>query len=137
MAMGAFLVAGCSGTPPIPSVPVSSAGAPGASAYDADRRAGEVHALSARGLISALSSAGFPVPNALDTTVQDCSAAGCQQSITTDTLRVRSFATTAQAQQYAADRGLYQVASIVVSFAPPLPAAEQARYRAEIQKLVA
>ncbi|OYN77476.1 hypothetical protein CG716_18245 [Mycolicibacterium sphagni] len=112
-------------------------GDPAASPHDGDGRAGEMHALSARGLVSALKTAGFAVPNPLDTTVQDCSADGCQQSIVTDTLRVESFATTAQAQQYAADRGFYQVETVVVSFAPPLPETERARYRTEIQKLVA
>lgn len=94
-------------------------------------------ALSARSLVNALNTAGFAVPNPLDTTRQDCSVDGCEQSIVTDTLRVESFATTAQAEQYAADRGFYQVETIVVSFAPPLPETERVRYRTEIQKLVA
>jgi hypothetical protein len=33
-------------------------------------------------------------------------------------------------------RGLFQVETLVVTFAPVLPESEQARYRAEIQRLV-
>jgi hypothetical protein len=94
-------------------------------------------ALTARSLVSELAMAGFSVPNPLDTTAQDCSTAGCEQSIVTDTLRVKSFSTSAQAERYAAPRGLYQVETIVVSFAPPISESEQTRYRTEIQRLVA
>jgi hypothetical protein len=41
-----------------------------------------------------------------------------------------------KAERYALPRGLYQVETVVVAFAPPLSEAERARYRAEIQKLV-
>ncbi|WP_174398169.1 hypothetical protein [Mycolicibacterium sphagni] len=47
-----------------------------------------------------------------------------------------SFPTTGLAQIYAADRSLYQVATIVVEFAPPLTHSDQVRYQVEIQKLV-
>ena len=62
--------------------------------------------------------------------------AGCDQSIVTDTLRVKSFPTTGRAEIYAKDRGLDQVETVVVSFAPPIPQAERDRYWAQIQKLV-
>lgn len=95
-----------------------------------------MRAFSARGLVNALNTAGFSAPNPLDTTVQECSTIGCDQSVVTDTLKVKSFETTAQAERYAVPRSLFQVETLVVSFAPVLPASEQARYRAEIQKLV-
>lgn len=136
LAAGTFLFAGCSSALSGASTAASMRADPAAPPHDGDVRAGEMHALSARSLVSALNTAGFAVPNPLDTTAQDCSADGCQQSIVTDTLRVESFATTAQAQQYAAERGFYQVETVVVSFAPPLPETDQVRYRTEIRKLV-
>jgi hypothetical protein len=95
-----------------------------------------MRALSARGLVNALNTAGFSAPNPLNTTVQECPVIGCDQSVVTDTLKVKSFQTTAQAERYAVLRGLFQVETLVVTFAPVLPESEQARYRAEIQRLV-
>jgi hypothetical protein len=95
-----------------------------------------MRALTALGVVHRLTGAGLSAPNPLDTTAHDCPAIGCDQSIVTDTLRVKSFPTTAQAERYALPRGLYQVETVVVAFAPPLSEAERARYRAEIQKLV-
>ncbi|GJF12985.1 hypothetical protein NGTWS0302_32670 [Mycolicibacterium cyprinidarum] len=92
--------------------------------------------LSARGLVDALERAGFPVRNPVDTTAQECPAAGCLQSIVTDTVRVKSFGETRQAQLFAADHHLFQVTTIVVSFAPPVSPAERDRFQAEIQKLM-
>lgn len=126
LAAGVVVLTGCSSALSDAAAEPSTAGA----------RMEQTQTLTADALVDALNSAGFEVPNPLDTTAQDCAVAGCRQSITTDTLRVESFATTASAQQYAAPRGLYQVEGIVVSFAPPLPAAEKERYRLEIQKLV-
>lgn len=93
-------------------------------------------ALTARGVVVSLNEKGFAAPNPVDTTAQECPDAGCDQSIVTDTLRLKSFLTTARAETYAADHGLFQVQTIVVAFAPPVPEAEQARYRAEIQSLM-
>jgi len=93
-------------------------------------------ALTARGVVVALNEKGFPASNPVDTTAQECPEAGCDQSIVTDTVRVKSFPTTARAETYAADHGLFQVETVVVAFAPPLPEDEQARYRAQIQSLM-
>jgi hypothetical protein len=49
-------------------------------------RGGELGALTARGLVDALAKAGFAVGNPLDATAQECPAAGCDQSMVTDTL---------------------------------------------------
>lgn len=87
-------------------------------------------------MVDALNEAGFAAPNPLDTTAQDCPAAGCSQSVVTDTLRVMSFRAPGQAQIYAADRNLFQTATIVVEFAPPLTRSERVRYQVEIPKLI-
>lgn len=93
-------------------------------------------ALTARGVLAALNEKGLAARNPVDTTAQECPDAGCDQSVVTDTLRVKSFPTTARAETYAANHGLFQVETIVVAFAPPVPEAERARYRAQIQALM-
>ncbi len=62
--------------------------------------------------------------------------AGCDQSIVTDALRVKSFPSTGTAEIYARERGFDQVVTIVVSFAPPVSQHDQDRYWAQIEKLV-
>lgn len=114
----------------------SSAPQPSPTASSLATRQGEMGGLSARGLVEALERAGLPVRNPMDATARECPTAGCLQSIVTDTVRVKSFAQTRQAQLFAADHGLFQVTTIVVSFAPPMTPAEQDRFRAEIQKLM-
>lgn len=99
-------------------------------------RGGELGALSARGVVNSLVAAGFAAPNAVDTTAQECPASACQQSVVTDTVRVKSFDTTARAQNFAASRDLFQLETIVVEFAPPLSEQDRARYRAELEVLV-
>ncbi|MEZ0357306.1 hypothetical protein [Mycobacterium sp. ENV421] len=47
-----------------------------------------------------------------------------------------SFRAPGQAQIYAADRNLFQTATIVVEFAPPLTRSERVRYQVEIPKLI-
>ncbi len=75
------------------------------------------------------------MPNPLDATALECRAVGCAQSVVTDTLRITSFPTTAQAQGFATPRGLYQTGKFVVAFAPPLTEAERVPYRMAIQRL--
>jgi hypothetical protein len=98
-------------------------------------RQGELGGLTAKGLVDALNQAGYAAPNPVNATAQDCPAAGCDQSIVTDTVSVKSFTTTGKAEIYAKELGLFQVTTLVVSFAPPVAPAEQDRYRAEILKL--
>ncbi len=99
-------------------------------------RGGELLVPSARGIVDQLAKLGFEAPNPMDTTAQECPVAGCSQSIVTDTLRVKSFTSTGKAESYAKERGLDQVATIVVSFAPPVSPSDQDRYWAEVQRLV-
>ncbi|WP_142271306.1 hypothetical protein [Mycobacterium sp. AT1] len=135
-ALTACLLSGCSST--LPGYPPSASSAearPSAMAATATR-GGELGALSARGVVNALVAAGFQAPNAVDTTAQECPASGCEQSVVTDTVRVKSFGTTARAQNFAAARDLFQLETIVVEFAPPLSEQDRARYRAELEVLV-
>ena len=135
LAVGCLVSSCASRTPGYPA-PASSQAAGTSVLAATATRGGELGALTARGLVNALNATGFVAPNPVDTTAQECPAAGCDQSIVTDTLRVKSFLSTAKAQTYAGDNGLYQVETIVVAFAPPLSKAEQAKYWAHIQSLV-
>ncbi|MGY4647003.1 hypothetical protein [Mycobacterium sp. URHB0021] len=69
-------------------------------------------------------------------TALDCVDVGCDQSVVTDTVSVKSFATTGQAELYARPRGLRQAATIVVAFSSGISDGEQLRYWTGIQKLV-
>jgi hypothetical protein len=129
----ALLTAGCGGHAPANEAPLAPASAVSASALPA--RQGELGGLTAKGLIDALNQAGFAAPNPVNATTQDCPTAGCDQSVVTDTVSVKSFATTGKAEIYAKDLGLFQVTTLVVSFAPPMSPVDQDRYRAEILKL--
>jgi hypothetical protein len=130
----AFLVTSCSSRPPGYPAAATSAQA-GASVAATATRAGELGSLTAHGIVAALQSSGFAAPNPVDTTAQECPTAGCDQSVVTDTLRVKSFSSTAAAQSYAADNGLFQTGTIVVAFAPPVTPADQDRYRRQIAVL--
>jgi hypothetical protein len=90
----------------------------------------------AMAIVQAITKQGFSAPNPRDTTAKDCGEIRCDQSVVTDTVTVRSFGTNGRAEIYAKPLGLDQVASVVVSFAPTVPQAEQARYWAAIQKLL-
>jgi hypothetical protein len=92
------LIAACS--KPTADAPESSSSAgppPSKSAGASALNGGELHPLTAAGVIDAITKAGLPAPNPLDTTAQDCPRSGCTQSIVTDTLAVKSFETTGQA----------------------------------------
>ena len=80
--------------------------------------------LTAMGLVSALAAEGMAVPNPIDTTSQECPAAGCGQAVVTDTMRVKSFPVIQQARWYAASQRLPRFGNIVVEFAPPLSTAQ-------------
>jgi hypothetical protein len=72
----------------------------------------------------------------VDTTAQECPAAGCEQSIVTDTVRVKSFATPQKAVRYAEAHGLRSDGNIVVAFAPPVHEAARDRYWADIEAIL-
>jgi hypothetical protein len=86
-------------------------------------------------VVNAIVKAGFSAPNPRDTTAEDCSQIGCDQSVVTDTVTVRSFGTTGRAETYAKPLGLDQMLNLVVVFAPNVSTSEQSRYWGEIEKL--
>jgi hypothetical protein len=69
-----------------------------------DHSPGEDRALTASAVIDALVRGGFATPYPLETTAQECRVAGCEQSFVTDIFRVKSFATSAEAERYATPR---------------------------------
>lgn len=91
---------------------------------------------SAAAVVQALGNAGIPVPRPVDTTALECPSAGCEQSIVTDTLRVKSFATPQKAAHYAAAQGLRSDSNIVVAFAPPVNEAARDRYWAAVEAIM-
>jgi hypothetical protein len=132
-----LLVASCSPTSSTSSEPATSQTPPAPVSVGASTpRGGELHALTALGVVDAITQAGFAAPNPRDATAQDCADIGCDQSIVTDTVSVKSFSTTRKAELYSVPNNLYQAETIVVSFAPTVPESEQSRYLTEIQKLV-
>ncbi|TRW86322.1 hypothetical protein FK535_07640 [Mycolicibacterium sp. 018/SC-01/001] len=74
--------------------------------------------------------------NPVDTTRADCPQAGCAQAVTTNRFTVMSFAGTGAAQRYAGDRGLRQIATIVVAFSPTVPEPERDELWADIERTV-
>jgi hypothetical protein len=137
MCVTAVFLSGCSWHAPTYSNPGQTPSASTSYPLSATAtRGGEMQAPTARGVVDELVKLGFEAPHPLDTTAQECPVAGCDQSIVTDIFRVESFPTTGRAESYAMDRGLDQVETIVVSFAPPVPQAEQDRYWDQIEKLV-
>jgi hypothetical protein len=95
-------------------------------------RGGERSQQTAWSVVRALSRAGLAATNPLDTTAQECPSAGCRESVVTDQLRVKSFASASQASRYAAAHDLQSSGPIVVSFAPPLPANAREKYWAAV-----
>jgi hypothetical protein len=91
-------------------------------------RSGPLGALTAHGVVQALSQAGLPVSHPVDTTAQDCPSAGCEQSVNTDQFGVKSFATSGQAERYAGTRRLPAVQTVVMDFPSTVPTADQQRY---------
>jgi hypothetical protein len=91
---------------------------------------------SAAAVVQAMANAGIPVPRPVDTTALECPRAGCEQSIVTDTLRVKSFATPQKAVRYAEAQRLWSDGNIVVAFAPPLNEAAREHYWADIEAIL-
>ena len=132
----AACVCGCGGTtvgpPPASSDTSTQHGTPLASS---GTRGGARSKQTAWGVVHALSRAGFAATNPLDTTAQECPSAGCQESVVTDQLRVKSYASPSSASRYATAHGLKCIGTIVVSFAPPLSASEREKYWTEVVRL--
>ncbi len=135
LAAAVLLAAGCAGPPDSSSSGTGASAQPLESAVDAPG-SGPLGAPTARDIIKALSGDELEILHPVDNTSRECPVVGCVQSVVTDRLRVKSFATTGQAQIYAADRGLMQVETVVVEFAPAVSEAERQRYWSDIVAMV-
>jgi hypothetical protein len=132
----ALFVAGC-GTDVGRRVGESSAAAsPGGDSSPA-RPLGQYEdgSISARQVVAALALRGFLVPNLLDITDQICPAAGCDQSLVADTLRVTSFPTPNAATRYAQEHKLRHLHNVVVALPPVMVSSEQDRYWSAIVRI--
>lgn len=114
------------GPPRTASEALKQHGTPLASATD-----GERSTPTAWDIVRELTRAGLGATNPLDTTAFECRSAGCQESVVTDQLRIKSFSSAQLASRYASTRGLPSIGTVVVSFAPPLPASERETYWAK------
>ena len=125
---GSAIVGTPSAAPPSVEQPGTPLGSPSTGT-------GELRKQTAWGVVRGLTRAGFAAANPLDTTAYECPSAGCQESVVTDQLRVKSFSSPQLASRYATARGVNCVGTIVVSFAPPLPESERQKYWAEVVRL--
>ncbi|MFB1295809.1 hypothetical protein ACAG24_009865 [Mycobacterium sp. pW049] len=80
---------------------------------------------TAAAVVERLERDGLDLLQPIDTTSADCVSAPCDQAITTDRFRIMSFATTGDAQRFAADHALEQIGSLVVDFSPTLTPGER------------
>lgn len=92
--------------------------------------------LTAEQIVGELQREGFDVDHPAEATDTSCAEAGCTQAVVTDRFRLLTFPTTGAAQTYAAPRGMRQIETVAVGFAPVLPAAERDRYWAAIVRLI-
>ncbi|MDY6995789.1 MAG: hypothetical protein SW019_04295 [Actinomycetota bacterium] len=90
---------------------------------------------TAEQLVADLRAEGLQVDHPVEATDTRCAEAGCTQAVVTDRFRLLTFPTTGAAQIYAAPRGMRQVETIAVGFAPVVPAAERDRYWSAIVQL--
>ncbi len=92
--------------------------------------------LTAKAVVKLFAQHGILVPNPLETTMQECPSAGCQQAFVTDTMRVKSFATEQQAARYAELHGANRDGNIVITFAPPLSRSDRSTYWRAIENVL-
>jgi len=89
-------------------------------------------------LLSAISSAGLPAPNPRDVTSRDCPQLGCTKKVETDTVSIIKFPTPGTAEVYAGwTRDRFQVADVVVSFSPSMPADQRTAYEDAVTQAIA
>ena len=112
--------------------------APAAPTTDTTSRSAPVALVSrtAEQIVRELQRQGFDVDHPAEATDTSCADAGCTQAVVTDRFRLLAFPTTGAAQTYAATRGMRQIETVAVSFAPVVPAGERDRYWAAIVRLI-
>ncbi|MBV9088360.1 MAG: hypothetical protein JO044_00405 [Mycobacteriaceae bacterium] len=84
---------------------------------------------SAADLIAAIEGSGLPAPNARNGTTSECPAVGCTDKVDTDTVSIMKFPTTGKAELYAgATQHCFQIADVVLTFAPTVSPNQQRQY---------
>jgi ABC-type uncharacterized transport system auxiliary subunit len=95
-------------------------------------------ATSAWTLVKALTAAGLAVPNPRDVTAQRCAEIHCAGAVDADTVSIRIFSASRDAQLYEATLSSgYQIGDVVVEFAPTLDAAQRTSYERVVAHAVA
>ncbi|MGV9800522.1 hypothetical protein ACWDTP_20990 [Mycobacterium sp. NPDC003449] len=92
---------------------------------------------TAEHLVKAIADAGLPVPNPREVTERQCQGIGCTADIETDTVSVITFPNTGRAELHAGvTPGAYQIANVVMTFAPSVAPERRGAYRSVLSRLV-
>jgi hypothetical protein len=95
-------------------------------------------ATSAWTLVNVLTAAGLAVPNPRDVTAQRCAEIHCAGAVDADTVSIRIFSASRDAQLYEASLSSgYQLGDVVLEFAPTLDAAQRTSYERVVARAVA
>jgi hypothetical protein len=124
--VAALLLASCSNSPAIDNMRAHGSDTAGPREMATSNQPSQ--GTSAAAVVTALGRLGAAPPRPVDTTAQECPSAGCTQAVVTDWFRIKSFATDAAAQEYAAPPQQKRAGNIVVAFSPRLPTDERQRY---------
>jgi hypothetical protein len=93
--------------------------------------------LTAGELLASMTNAGLAAPNPRDVTQRDCPALGCANKVETDTVSVIKFPSSGKAQLYAGSvHQVFQIADIVLTFAPSVPVTQRIEYEAAIERAI-
>lgn len=88
-------------------------------------------------IVASVARAGLPVPNPRDVTSQECPRIGCIHKVNTDTISLMRFPNPGTAQLYAGDtQHRFQVADLVMTFAPAVTKNEQLKYEVAVKAVV-
>jgi hypothetical protein len=110
-------------------VAVTACGPGVTSPHDTQGHAGIFNNRSADDLIAAIQHSGLPAPNPRSVTATECPPVGCVERVDTDTVSVMKFPTTGRAELYAGSaQRCFQVADVVVAFAPGVSPSQQQQY---------
>jgi hypothetical protein len=92
---------------------------------------------SVEDMVTLIGRAGLPVPNPRDVTSRQCPQIGCLDKVDTDTISLMKFPTPGQAQLYAGDTTQrFQVADVVMTFAPTVTRNDQLKYEVAVKGAV-
>jgi hypothetical protein len=119
-AIAIAVLTGCGRTPP---------GAPHPALVPAP-----LNAVSASDLMSSVTEAGLPAPNAHDVTAVKCPKLHCLSAMDSDTVSILKFGATGPAQLYAAEiSNAYQIEDTVLTFSPTVSPDLKQRYRRTVE----